>query len=379
MGLEADVIVVGGGLHGLSAALHLARRGRRVVVFEQDRSGRHASGATAAGVRILNRAPAEIPLALAANRIWNRIGELVGDDCGFHSHGMSRVAERAADLAPLRARVAQVTALGYDHEEIIDRDELFARLPSLARHCVGGQICRRDGAADPHRTLAAFRRAAEAEGVELHEGARVQSLVRRGGDWLAEAGEWRARARFVVNAAGAWAGEVGALMGEALPLRPAALMMIVTEKLAPFLAPVVSVYGRKLSFKQTDRGTLLLGGGYRGVPDLVTGTTQLRAAAVAGGARAACALFPAIGPVRIARIWAGIEAFTADELPIIERSRTLPGVVHAAGFSGHGFQLVPVVGEIIAELITEGRSRQPIAPFALNRPTLSPWLAAASP
>ncbi|CAH2598753.1 FAD-binding oxidoreductase [Rhodovastum atsumiense] len=367
MSAVTDAVVIGGGLHGLSAALHLARRGVRVTLFERDRIGRHASGATAAGVRILNRDPAEIPLALVSNRLWRDIGALVGDDCGFHAHGMVRVAEHPADLAPLRERAALVRGLGYDHEEMIDAAELFGLVPALARHCAGALICRRDGAADPHRTLAAFRRAAEAAGVVIHEGAPVSRIVREEGCWRIEAGALAVTARSVVNAAGAWGGRIGAMLGEALPLRPKALMMIVTEKVAPFLGPVMSIYGRKLSFKQTDRGTLLLGGGHEGVPDLETGRSEVRAAVVARGAKAATDLFPAIGPLRVARIWAGIEAATADALPIIERSPRLPDVVHAVGFTGHGFQLVPVVGGIVADLVIDGGTALPIAPFAAAR------------
>lgn len=95
-----DVAVVGGGLHGLSAALHLARVGRRVVVIERRWTGRHASGATAAGVRTLNRDLAEVPISLEAMAMWHRIEEIVGDDCGFQAQGQLNVAERTSTCRP---------------------------------------------------------------------------------------------------------------------------------------------------------------------------------------------------------------------------------------------------------------------------------------
>ena len=98
-----DTIVIGGGLHGLSAALHLARAGQRVAVLERAWTGRHASGASAAGVRTLGRHLDELPLSLAAMEMWHGIAELVGDNCGFHAHGQLRVAATEADFAAVPA------------------------------------------------------------------------------------------------------------------------------------------------------------------------------------------------------------------------------------------------------------------------------------
>ncbi len=112
----ADVLVIGGGLHGCSAALHLAMRGVRVTVIEKDYVGRHASGVNAGGVRRLGRHLAEVPLAVAAMELWHRIGDLVDDDCGFESHGQVKVAESEAELDGLRARVEELTRLGFSHE-----------------------------------------------------------------------------------------------------------------------------------------------------------------------------------------------------------------------------------------------------------------------
>src|SRR6266702_3949984 len=119
-----ETIVIGGGIHGCSEALHLARRGVNVLVLEKDYAGRHASGVNAGGVRRLGRHPAEIPLAVASMELWHRIRDLVDDDCGFERVGQVKVAESAAELATLKARVDEVRALGFMHEELIDRQAL---------------------------------------------------------------------------------------------------------------------------------------------------------------------------------------------------------------------------------------------------------------
>jgi sarcosine oxidase subunit beta len=362
-----DVAVVGGGLHGLSAALHLARAGRRVVVLERSWVGRHASGATAAGVRTLGRDLAEVPISLEAMEMWHGIAGIVGDDCGFHAHGQIRVAEFDKHWPDLLDREARMRALGYTHEEIIDAAELRRLAPALSPHCVGGLIARRDGAADPHRTIAAFRGSCEAAGVTIVEGCGIDAVERPGADWHLRCGERSFSAPAVVNAAGAWAGRFASLLGDEIALGVRASMMIVTERLAPLLDPVVSVVGRALSFKQSDQGTLVIGGGLQGAADLDRQRSTVDFKNLSKGARAATDLFPMVGDVRIARSWTGIEAETRDHVPVIGASPSAPGVFHSFGFSGHGFQLVPVVGAIISDLIVHGGTNRQIAGFKPER------------
>lgn len=365
--IAPNVVVIGGGLHGLSAALHLARAGRTVVVLERAWAGRHASGATAAGVRTLRRDLAELPLALEAMDMWHRMAVIVGDDCGFRAHGQVCVAETPRHLAALEERANATRKHGHSHEEVVDRAELRQIVPALSPHCLGGLVARRDGSADPHRTLAAFRRRAEAAGVDIREGIGVTAIERQGGDWIVVAGDRRLVTPVVINAAGAWAGQVAAMVGDDIPLGTKASMMIVTEPVQPLVKPVVSVLGRSLSFKQTERGALLIGGGLQGRGDLDGQRAQVDMAVLAEGARAAVEIFPTTRGVRVARAWAGLEAKTEDLLPVIGPSPNAPGVFHVFGFSGHGFQLVPAVGAAVAELVTQGGTKRPIAAFAAER------------
>jgi sarcosine oxidase subunit beta len=258
-------------------------------------------------------------------------------------------------------------ALGYTHEELVDAAELRRLVPALSPHCVGALVARRDGAADPHRTIAVFRRSCEAAGVRIVEGCGLEAVERQRADWLLRAGTHRFVAPAVVNAGGAWAGKIAALFGDDIELGLKASMMMVTERLAPLLGPVVSVVGRALSFKQSEQGTLVIGGGLQGAADLGRQSSSVDFVTLAKGARAAVDLFPMVGDVRIARSWTGIEAKTQDLLPVIGASPNTPGLFHVFGFSGHGFQLVPVVGAILRDLIVEGGTQRQIAPFAPAR------------
>jgi len=362
-----DTIVIGGGLHGLSAALSLVRAGKRVVIVEESFVGRHASGATAAGVRTLNRAIEELPISLEAMHMWRSMETLVGSDCGFHPHGQVRVAERAEDVPVLEKRLEKMRNAGFDHEELVDQTELRRLVPAIAPHCTAALVVRTDGAADPHKTLDAFRKSAEAEGVVIHEGFGVTAIDRRGSDWRVRAGDIELVAPALVNAAGAWAGNIAAMVGDKIPLGHKASMMMVTERVAPFIKPVVSLVGRPLSFKQTDQGTLVIGGGLQGRADIETQKSYVDFRELAKGARAVTDLFAVTAPLRIVRTWTGMEAKTSDLLPVIGASPNADGVYHVFGFSGHGFQLVPVVGAIVADLIVNGRTTRNIASFAPQR------------
>jgi sarcosine oxidase subunit beta len=364
---KADLAVIGGGIHGCSTALHAARAGLEVVLVEKNWVGRHASGVNAGGVRRLNRHPAEIPLACASLAIWQQIGELVDDDCGFVESGQLRVAETEAGLAALEARAQMVRSLGFDHEEMVDRQELERLTPALAGHCLGGLLCREDGFASPYHTVAAFARKARELGVRVIEGCRVQSLMRQGSVWRLTTDAEPIEAGLVANCGGAWAGEIAAQLGEPVPLRVIAPMMIVTSRLRPFCTPVVGSEDRFVSFKQMPNGTVVIGGGLRGRPDPVRETTTIDFALLAENAATSAGLFPIMSEARIVRCWAGIEAEMPDHIPVIGPSRTSEGVFHAFGFSAHGFQLGPVVGRALAELMTTGTTELPIAPFAIDR------------
>ncbi|MBK1657010.1 NAD(P)/FAD-dependent oxidoreductase [Paracraurococcus ruber] len=366
--MTPEVIVVGGGLHGLSAALHIARRGKRVLVLEKDRVAAHASSYSAGGVRTLGRHMAEVPLAVESLALWHRIGDLVGDDCDFHATGHVKVAESAAELAELEARATAMRAAGWTHEEVVDRAGLRRLLPAVADHAVGGLVARDNGFARPYQTAQAFRRAAEAAGAEIREGAAVLGLDRRDALWEVRCADGSThRAPVLVNTAGAWGARLARSVGEEIPLGFNAFMMIYTSALPAFVTPVVGLTGRPMSFKQAPTGHVMIGGGHKGVADLDSGRVQLDVERLAFSARTALDVFPILREARLVHAWAGIEGVLPDEIPVIGLSRTQPGLVHAFGFCGHGFELGPIMGGIVAQLALDGATNWPIAAFAPDR------------
>jgi len=362
----ADVIVIGGGLHGCSAALHLANQGLQVVVIEKDRVGRHASGVNAGGVRRLGRDFNEVPIAEASNGLWRRISDLVDDDCGFEESGQIQVAETAEEWAAQDERVRALRARGFSHEQMLDQSELLARMPAVSAHCIGGVAVDGDGFADPYRTVLAFARKAGAKGVRILQGTSVQAIYRNGDTWRVQTSGADLEAPFLVNCAGAWGHNIAAMLGDTVPLVADAPMLMVTARVDPFLTPVVGAYGRNLSFKQFANGSVLIGGGFRGTADPDRNLARVDVRGLAASARTAAAIFPLIRGAPIVRSWAGIEGFTPDGIPVIGPS-AMANAFHAFGFCGHGFQLGPIVGGIIADLVTTGQSTLPIDAFRIDR------------
>lgn len=367
MNVTADLIVIGGGIHGCSAALHAAMRGLSVIVIEKDTVARHASGVNAGGVRRLGRHYAEVPISQRSMEIWNRIENLVDDDCGFQRAPQIKVAETEAEMIGLQTRAADLAAMGYAHETILDQRALREHLPAVAPHCVGGLASLEDGFALPYRTTFAFQRKASSLGVRFFENTRAERILQEGGDWRVETERGTFSGRNLLNCAGAWAGEIARLMGEYAPVEAVAPMMIVTARMPHFCDAVVGAAGRPLSFKQMPNGTVVIGGGRRGRADPATNVTEMLFSQLRLTAETAIGIFPIMAGATVVRSWSGIEGRMPDDIPVIGPSSTRENAFHAFGFSAHGFQMAPGVGAIMAELIANGQSNAPITPFAITR------------
>jgi sarcosine oxidase subunit beta len=273
--MATDAIIIGGGLMGLSTALHMTLRGKRVVVLERHSPGRHASGVNAGGLRQLNRHMAEIPLTVAASEIWKNISDLVDSDCDVVLNGQVRVAETEAELQTLQARVDKLNAAGFYHERIIDQKMLYELVPKLVGGCVGALYCPDDGFARPFHAATAFRNKASALGAQILTAVDVLNINQVDDGWKVDTNQGTFNARSLVNCAGAWANRIAEMFGEAVPLTPKAPMLMVTERLPPFLKPVVGAVGHKLSFKQMQNGTVIIGGAHMARLDIDREQTEI--------------------------------------------------------------------------------------------------------
>lgn len=363
----SDVLIIGGGIQGASTAYHLTQKGVKAVVLEKDTVSRHASGVNAGGVRLLGRHVAEVELSRLAMERWQQLDDELDADTGFRRRSLINIAADEADLETLRNREKQMHELGYFHEVMLDQQALRERLPHVANHCVGGVVSEQDGYAIPFHSTQAFRLAAERHGAVFCEGEQVEQIRKVGDSWLVSTATQQYQAEHLVNCAGAWADLISVMIGDNVPMSYSAPMLMITARMPHFAGPVVGAVSRPLSFKQFENGTVLIGGGAKGFADRANNTTRLDYSLMANGARNAIEFFPIMKTACINRMWSGLEAYMPDNLPVIGKSVRAEKAYHAFAFSAHGFQLGPVIGEVMADLITEGETGFDLDPFRVNR------------
>jgi sarcosine oxidase subunit beta len=263
--------------------------------------------------------------------------------------------------------MAEQRALGLEIE-LVEGADLRELSPGFAPQIVAGTYTPTDGHANPVATTNAFAHAAQREGAELRLGARVTGL-QSVGDRISgvETSEGTIGADHVVLAAGAWSRDLVRPFGIDLPIEPAGLQMILGRPMPKLLRQVVQAHGRPLSLKQLRDGNYLIGGGWPGDIDMVAGIGSTRPESIDGSLRTASAIFPAIAEMEIERSWVGVEGIALDEIPVIDRLPGYEGCTVAAGFSGHGFALSPITGQLISEWVLDGSPSIPLGAFSAGR------------
>lgn len=409
----ADVAVIGGGIVGCAAARALARRGRRVVLFERGAIGGEQSGRAVGFVRTVGRDRREMAIAREASRMWNGLDAELGADLGFVRGGTLVLGETEADEAKIRRAGEAARERGLA-TRIIGPGDIRALVPALAGAWRIGLHTPDDGHGEPLRATLAFAEAARREGVRFETGEAVRDIVRANGQLAGVRTErGRLRARAVVCAAGVSSGRLLRPLGVRLPIQ--AVRSDVVETMPAAVPFQIGIWTPFASIRPRADGSLHLGSGHRGPrPDHDLGAESLRNLRVflplfAGhggrprvhvgrplirdavrlltgeGARWASeeprvedanvaarlahvsSCFPSLGPLTAARAWSGRIDVTPDFMPAIGAIGCVPGLFVAAGFSSHGWALGPAVGEAVAELVATGRTRFDLAPFRIER------------
>ena len=369
--LQADAVIIGGGIVGGSAALFMRRAGLSVILLDKGFCGAQASGVNYGGVRRQGRAPEQLPLAQRSHELWARLPELIGIDGEYVRSGHLKLARTEAHFASLEAYAAKVRPLGLD-VELIGGNAIRERFPWLRGDVAGASLCAEDGHANPRLVAPAFARAALAAGAKVLENTPVIEARETGDGFAILAGGGsptdtiEIRSRLLFNCAGAWSDRFAASFGEPVPLQRIYPSMVVTEPM-PFRLPMsLGEEGGGFYGRQVTRGNYVMGGG-RGAPLENPDFSRPSVNAASSVMLRAIELFPHLKNAQVIRFWSGTESEMPDDNPVIGPSSRVDNLFHAFGFCGAGFQTGPAVGAILCDLAVKGETETPIDAFRIDR------------
>jgi sarcosine oxidase subunit beta len=356
--MSESVAVIGGGIVGLASAYELATRGADVTVYEKNTLGSGSTGRSGGGIRSQFSTPVNVELSLASKRVWDDFEAQFGVGIRRRRVGYLFLAQEDATAAALRENVAMQNDRGVP-STYLSAEDARDHCPELHHErYVGAAYNAEDEFVDPYLCLQGYAGAARDHGVDIQPKTAVTDIrrdddavtgVRVDGDWV--------DTEFVVNAAGPWAGRVASMAGVDLPITPELHRLAIAKPETPLPDDVpltVDVDGGAV-FRPEGDGLAAVGGSVSGHPtadpddfpqtvDLDWSLDVLEAVAEM------CGYF---GPESTIRdTITGLYATTPDANPVVEE--TLPGLVNAVGFSGHGFMHAPAVGMLVAELILDG-------------------------
>ncbi|MFN0054831.1 MAG: NAD(P)/FAD-dependent oxidoreductase [Planctomycetales bacterium] len=358
---EPDVLVVGGGIVGLSIAYFLSERGATVQLLETNTLAGGASGANAGGIWPNDQGPLHPPgfqaLAQQSRDLWGRLSLSPEFDFDWRVNGLLNVnADRIGPSATEAA--ARLQELGYTLHAV-DAEQIALLEPQLRPGFVSGLHLPSEAQLNPVKAAVSLARAARTAGVGIATGAAALSVHKAGGRITqVETTAGRVSPGQVVSATGwnaSWLHEVTPLP----PLRPVSGQLISTDPLPPLLSGVV--IDRYLMF-QLRTGEVVTGGNLveedRLIPD---------AALSEQFAQAACETLPALRAVPFTRAWCGVRPGSPDGLPIVDRAQGLDNLWWACGHFRNGVLLAPVTGKLLAEWILTGARPESLEPCRLAR------------
>ncbi len=347
-----DALVIGGGVAGLAAAWQLARAGKKVRVLEREALPcTHSSGRNAA---IFRHAEPVVELARLARRSRQLLDEVTATSDWLDVTGALYVAPRAAPIDALEdsARRAQLRVRRVEQPEILRLE------PSLrSGDAAYGLYSPDDGIIDLHVVTEALSRAARLQGAELSLQSPVRRVLLADGRVAGvelESGA-HVEAELVVIAAGAWAAELGAEVGAALPLVPLRRHLALLEGSAvrELSGPIVWRIVEDVYFRREGRGALASPGDEQPFEPCIP-PTDPEALELLGHKLAELA--PALGDVTVRRAWACLRTFAPDRNLVIGRDLRVPGLAWLAGLGGHGMTLATAAAELLREEIVDGRA-----------------------
>lgn len=413
---RTSVVVIGGGIIGVSTAYWLALSGVPVVLCEKGRIAGEQSSRNWGWVRQQGRDPREIPMSIESRELWQGMNERVGSDVGYRSHGILYLERTEKALAAHEVWLKQAIEHGLDSKFVAGAD-LEHILPGSAAQFHGALYTASDGRAEPQLATPAIARAARALGAIIVSNCAVRGIEKQAGrvcGVITEQGSIACES--VVLAGGAWSRLFCGNLDLDLPQLKVRSSVLRTAPLSG--GPEAAALGDSFAFRKRLDGGYTVANGVRSVAEIVPDsfrlfsrflpalrsewrTTRLHFGAHfldelrtprhwsldsptvfernrvldpapmegenAATLRALARTFPAFASARVAQQWAGFIDVTPDEIPVMDGIDAVPGFFIATGFSGHGFGIAPSAGRLMADLVTGQTPAINPHPFRFSR------------
>jgi sarcosine oxidase subunit beta len=361
-----EVVIIGGGVHGLALAHGLADRGMRsVAVLEARWPGSGASGRNGELIRSAFGTVEWIRFYEHSVRLWHQLSAKLDFNVLFTPGGYTVIASNEDDLERCRSAVTRQRELAV-RTRFVTGDEVRELVPAIAPEVALGGYHQSDGGYAHHDAVVwGYAQAAARMGVEIHpyttveqvltDAGRVQGVVTNRG---------QTSAPIVVNAAGAFSREIAALAGVDLPVERYRIEALVTESLRPFMKPAISLISLHGYAHQTSRGEFV-GGTEFALPDRSDSLRVTRPMLI-DMAQKFVRVIPQLAGVRVTRHWAGLVSQAADLASVLGPVPELDGFWLSCGWL-YGFMGAPASGDLLAESIVTGRVHEWVEPFGIER------------
>ena len=377
--LETDVLVIGGGLAGAATAYYLAREGVEVTLVERLDLNTQASGSNAGSLHLQIPFPEfisegedwarvftqAIPVMRESIRIWRGLEDELGVDLEVSIDGGLLVAETETQMRDI-ARKATIERAAGLRIELLSAADLRGIAPYLSERMIGAAYCPDEGKANPLKATPAFAAAARRHGARVLSNCEVAALTPEGDGYVAETSAGPIRARRVVNAGGADAGRISAMLGIELPIRGVPIQVSVTEPAEPLVNHLVYFAGDKLTLKQAKNGSFLIGGGWSSLWSGRAERPTVNPHSLRSNLKVARYVVPRLGSVCLLRVWPAVVNGTADWKPILGELPGRPGVFMSM-FPWMGFSAGPMSALLTAELVLGRKPSLDITAFSAAR------------
>jgi len=364
---RAELVIIGGGVIGLSLAYHLALMGLHdIVILEQGYICFGASGRNGGGVRQQWSTEDHIRLAQMSVQFYRNFSAALGLNIWFRQGGYLFLARDERSAAAMEKNVKLQNSLGVP-TRLLEPSEARRIVPQLSIE--GVKLCAynpTDGVLFPWPVLWGLAKENRRMGIDIETFTRVTAIDVRGGKIVKVVTDRGAIAtNLVVNAAGGWSAQIARLAGVELPNKPYRHEILVSEPLKPFLDPMVADLSNGTYLSQTMRGELCGGISDPEEKSSLDNSSSLRF--LRRMSRSMLQLFPHLGPVKVLRQWAGYYDETPDGNPVLGYTPSVEGFIQMNGFGGHGFMLAPAVGQLAAEWLLRRKEHGIFNTYNLER------------